>query len=629
MKQESDLKMKHTEPMFWEFVAASLLVLLVSPPLPLRADCWDFTFNNADIETPAAGAVADNWTSYSRLGATANFAISGWSSTGTRSQLIQVRETTGGCGIYQDITSVTPGAVYKIDVIEYPNSTSATAEVRISVDGGTDYETATSLWVDNTASPKTMSGTVTAAFTSMRIWLDTSVSTVNKAVYWDAVTVDCYGPQSIHWATGDGTWDIDTTQNWISEYGFPCTFYNSDLVVFQDTDSGSSPITITLATTVNPVYISMTASKNFTISGSGAIAGSTGVIKDGTGTLTLSTANTFSGNTRIVDGTLTLGHSSALAGSTLNMNSRDSGALNFADSLGMAILGGLKASRNLTLTDENGGAVALRIGGNGANTTYLGVLGGAGGFMKTGAGTLTLTGVNTYVGTTTVSEGKLMVRSPGSLAAASAVTVASGATLGGDGTLDGPVTIEADGILSPGTSVGTLAFGGDLTLAGDLLIDVDKSLSPSNDVMTVVGMLTNAGTGTVTVTNLGPGLAVGDSFQLFNQPVLNGEALTVVSAGGVEWTNRLAVDGSIAVVTTPPAPAPATNLTIAAVGPTSFSLGGWGATNSAYDVYAATNVTMPMTNWWLLGITNSDGSGAIQFLDSQATNEQRFYRFGQ
>jgi hypothetical protein len=54
-----------------------------------------------------------------------------------------------------------------------------------------------------------------------------------------------------------------------------------------------------------------------------------------------------------------------------------------------------------------------------------------------------------------------------------------------------------------------------------------------------------------------------------------------------------------------------------------------GAANSAYGVYASTNVTTPMTNWWLIGITNSNGGGVIQFFDAQATNAQRFYRFGQ
>jgi autotransporter-associated beta strand protein/uncharacterized repeat protein (TIGR03803 family) len=186
---------------------------------------------------------------------------------------------------------------------------------------------------------------------------------------------------------------------------------------------------------------------------------------------------------------------------------------------------------------------------------------GLGGFDKTGVGTLALSGVNTYSGNTTVSAGKLLVNSPGTLAAASAVTVNAGGTLGGSGTIGGPVMVAAGGVLSPGTSVGILALNSDLTLSGNLFVEVNKLLPQSNDVITVSGTLTNVGTGTATVTNLNPSLPLtaGDSFRLFNKPVLNGNALTIVSSGGEVWTNKLAMDGSIAVVSVTPTNIPATN----------------------------------------------------------------------
>jgi hypothetical protein len=74
---------------------------------------------------------------------------------------------------------------------------------------------------------------------------------------------------------------------------------------------------------------------------------------------------------------------------------------------------------------------------------------------------------------------------------------------------------------------------------------------------------------------------------------------------------------------------PATNLTLQVSGPNARALSGQGAANSAYYVYASTNVTLPMSNWWLIGVTNSDAGGLIQFVDTGATNAQRFYRFGQ
>lgn len=253
---------------------------------------------------------------------------------------------------------------------------------------------------------------------------------------------------------------------------------------------------------------------------------------------------------------------------------------------------------------------------------------GVGGFDKTGAGNLVLSGVNSYTGPTTISGGTVFVNSPGSLPAATSVTVNSGGALGGSGTVEGAVTVNAGGALAPGASVGTLTVNNDLTLSGDLRIEVNKLLSPSNDVIAVSGALTNAGTGTVTVENLGPPLAVGDRFTLFNQVLPNGGAMTVFSATGVIWTNLLEVDGSIEVVSVPAPVPPATDLTITPVAPNSFSVTGLGVADTTYRLLSSTNVALPMTSWSLVGITNSDGGGLIQFLHTPAAGGQRFYRIG-
>ena len=83
---------------------------------------------------------------------------------------------------------------------------------------------------------------------------------------------------------------------------------------------------------------------------------------------------------------------------------------------------------------------------------------------KTGTGTMELSGTNTYTGGTTVSAGTLLVNSPGSLAAGSAVTVQSGGTLGGNGTIGGAITVESGGILAPGTSAGKLTVNNSVTM---------------------------------------------------------------------------------------------------------------------------------------------------------------------
>ena len=67
--------------------------------------------------------------------------------------------------------------------------------------------------------------------------------------------------------------------------------------------------------------------------------------------------------------------------------------------------------------------------------------------------------------------------------------------------------------------------------------------------MNVGGTLSNAGTGTVRVSNLGAALQVGDTFTLFNKPVTGGGTMKIVG-GGVGWNNQLAVNGTIVVAST-------------------------------------------------------------------------------
>jgi fibronectin-binding autotransporter adhesin len=211
---------------------------------------------------------------------------------------------------------------------------------------------------------------------------------------------------------------------------------------------------------------------------SGTISGSGALTKLGDDTLTLTGNNSFTGPTRIVAGTLALGSVQALAGSTLDLAAGDTGVLALAVA-GTATysLGGLQGSRNLPIGDNS-----LSIGAGGASTTYSGAVDGSGGLVKTGAGTLTLAGSNSYTGLTTVSAGTLSIGdggTSGSVAGniANAATVVfnrsdasmfSGA-LSGAGAVTkagaGTLTLTGSSSYSGRTSV----TGGTLTLAGGSL----------------------------------------------------------------------------------------------------------------------------------------------------------------
>jgi len=187
--------------------------------------------------------------------------------------------------------------------------------------------------------------------------------------------------------------------------------------------------------------------------------------------------------------------------------------------------------QNLTLADIDGNGATIDDGGFIVSIPQ-GLADAGGGYLtKNGNGTLYLDGTNTYGGP----------------------TVATAGTLGGSGTVASDLTLSNNAALAPGDKAvpGILTVGGNLTFNGNLLIKLNTSLAQSNDLVVVTGLATNNGTGSVIVTNLGPTLAVGNQFYLFSQPVTNGNSLTV-SGGGATWTNNLAVDGSITVLTVIP-----------------------------------------------------------------------------
>ena len=229
--------------------------------------------------------------------------------------------------------------------------------------------------------------------------------------------------------------------------------------------------------------------------------------------------------------------------------------------------------------------------------------GGTGGLTKLGVATLTLTGTNTYAGPTLVSNGTLVVN--GTLGT-NAVTVSS-AALGGTGIIGGAVTINANGTLILGSSdpyyTGTLTVSNNVTINGSLFAKLKKALAQSNDVAVVSGTLVNTGTGTLTLTNAGPALALGDTFQLFNRPVANGGRLTLTPAPGAGWSwqNNLAVNGTVTVVTTPVA---AVNVLTSSVSGNQLTLA-WPASYQGWILEAQTN---SLTGTWVpvagTGLTN-------------------------
>lgn len=112
----------------------------------------------------------------------------------------------------------------------------------------------------------------------------------------------------LKWTGGDAEWNSSAAGTW-NDSGLNSVWYcDTYAVILDDTATGISPINIILNSAVSPTSVTVNnSSKNYFISGSAGIVGAvTAVVKQGFGTLTLNTANTYSGPTTISGGSISL-----------------------------------------------------------------------------------------------------------------------------------------------------------------------------------------------------------------------------------------------------------------------------------------------------------------------------------
>ena len=239
------------------------------------------------------------------------------------------------------------------------------------------------------------------------------------------------------------------------------------------------------------------------------IGGAINVSQLGSGVLTLSGTNTYTGATTVTLGTLragaaaggqAFGNLSAVslantAGVTLDLNG-------FNQTIG-SLAGGGASGGAVTL-----GAGTLTTGGDNKSTGFAGIISGMGGLTKSGTGMLTLSGTNNYSGATTINAGTLLFASTSALfggtsanwtaanlttgsgaTAAFAVYGSSGFTAANLDTLRGLGTAST-GFL-PGSSIGIDTTGTAFTYS--------SNISDPNGGVNALG-LAKLGSGTLTLT---------------------------------------------------------------------------------------------------------------------------------
>ena len=296
-----------------------------------------------------------------------------------------------------------------------------------------------------------------------------------------------------------------------------------------NTYSGGTTVSTSTLLVINTAG-SGTGSGNVTVS-TGAILGGNGTIS-GNVALNGATVGTASNTLTLNSNLTTTGTSSVAASSTVNVagvTTVSSGTFTLNGTLGgsgnVTVSAGASLVGNATITN------ATNLSG--------GTLGTSGNTLALGS-TLTTTGTTSIAsgvivnvtGNTTVSSGVFSVN--GTLGGAGGKFVTAGATLGGNGTILGVTSIGDSGTLAPGNSPGLLSFTGDLTfnhVDAKAVFEVNGTgRGTTFDAVNVSGALTYNGDLTV---NFGYSQAVPPSvdYNLFDFATYSGNFDTISIAG--------------------------------------------------------------------------------------------------
>jgi autotransporter-associated beta strand protein len=443
-------------------------------------------------------------------------------------------------------------------------------------------------------------------------------------------------------------------------------------------------------------------SDNFTLTN--YLTGTGQLYKENANTVTIATANSYQGYTTISAGALCIANASALGtpnldgkawdtvisgGSSTSAQLQLSNNITVAENLLIAskagaspyypIIHNISGSNTLTgtITWTTGGtyyymkseAGSTLVFGNPSLVAYSGVtssgiyweLGGDGNgqvycpiqngyqsrttltnsLLKDGNGTWTLWATNTYIGSTTVSNGTLVVNgvvsgggalgnSPSGYVFTDCHVLSAG-TLRGNGLIYQAVTNY--GMLAPGTvsSIGTLAISNYLTTAAGStnVFRVSQTGTVTNDQVVGITTVTEGGDLKVLLTGT---LVGGEVFRLFSANTYAGSFATFelpTIPPPLSWdTTHLAVDGTLRVSgKLPNQQMELESATLSAAAGNNFQLSGSSIlTNWTYRVLATTNLATALSNWTQVG-SGSFAGGVFSFTDLTSTNfPQRYYR---
>jgi autotransporter-associated beta strand protein len=242
-----------------------------------------------------------------------------WSDTGLTNgtpyyYVVASVSTTSGTGVNSVQATATPSASFPLAPLNL-TATPATGQIALawnSSAGATSYEVMRSTgsggpYATIATGVTTTSSADSGVLGGLTYYYVVSASNANGTGAWsNQASATVPGTSTLIWTGSSSTaWDFATT-NWVTGTGAATTYADGVNVLFPDTASTG---TVALATAVNPAEVEFT---NSTLayalnSSSAGISGTAEVVMNGSATVTVTGANSYSGGTTISDGIYALG----------------------------------------------------------------------------------------------------------------------------------------------------------------------------------------------------------------------------------------------------------------------------------------------------------------------------------